>query len=151
MYQFYYVSCPVNQKIKEQIGQPEGAVNQRDFKLTVFSFDNDSNLNTEEGKEKLREVGLNDELDVGRWIAVKLANSEENDISQNVLKFINEKEKSTLNSNKVSMCIFITQIFDAKIFEYITGLYLFTYYYIMYILIHLHACISPQGRELLRI
>ena len=98
----------------------------------MFAFDNDSNLNTEESKERLRKVGLNDELDVGRWIAEKLEDYEEYEISQNVIKFIEEKKKSTLNSSKVSMCIFITQIFDAKIFEYITGLYLFTHS-IMYI------------------
>ncbi len=82
---------------------------QRDFKLTVFSFDNDSNLNTDEGKEKLRKVGLKDELDVGRWIAEKLQDYEQNDVSQNVIKFIAGKEESTLNSNRVSMHIFINQ------------------------------------------
>jgi hypothetical protein len=59
-------------------------------------------LNTEEGKEKLRKAGLSDELDVGRWIAEKLQDYEENDVSQNVIKFIEGKEKSTLNSNRVS-------------------------------------------------
>ena len=71
----------------------------------MFSFDNDSNLNSEEGKERLRKAGLNDELDVGRWIAAKLSNCEEYGVSQNVIKFIEGKEKSTLNSNRVSMCI----------------------------------------------
>ena len=68
--------------------------------MTVFSFDNDSNLNTDEGKEKLRNVGLKDELDVGRWIAEKLQNDEQNDVAQNVLTFIEQKEKSTLKSNR---------------------------------------------------
>jgi hypothetical protein len=99
--------------------------------MTVFSFDNDSKLNTEEGKERLRKAGLNDELDVGRWIAAKLQNYEQDDVSQNVTKFIAEKEKSTLNSNRVSMCIFITQLFDAKIPESIN----------LYIYLH----ILPQG------
>ena len=85
--------------IKKQIGQPKSG-HQRDFKLAVFSFDNDSKLNTEEGKEKLRKAGLNDELDVGRWIAEKFLDYEQNEISQNVIKFIRGKEKSTLNSNK---------------------------------------------------
>jgi hypothetical protein len=58
-------------------------------------------LNTEEGKEKLRKAGLNDELDVGRWIAEKLYDDNQNVVAQNVFKFINGKEKSTLNSNKV--------------------------------------------------
>jgi hypothetical protein len=90
------------------------------LKLTVFAFDNDSTLNTDEGKEKLRKAGLSDELDVGLWIAEKLQDYEQNDkeqnvVSQNVVKFIDGKEKSTLNSNRVSMCIFESQLFDAKI------------------------------------
>ena len=63
--------------------------------MTVFSFDNDSILNDDKGKEKLRKVGLKDELDVGRWIAEKL----EEDVGENFLKFINGKKESTLNSN----------------------------------------------------
>ena len=79
------------------------------MKLTVFAFDNDSNLNTDVKKEKLRQVGLKDELDVGRWIAEKLHDDQndkdqndkdQNDVSQNVIKFIEEKEESTLNSNR---------------------------------------------------
>ncbi|XP_028411558.1 uncharacterized protein LOC114534202 isoform X1 [Dendronephthya gigantea] len=84
--------------IKEQIG-PTKHGHQRDLKLTVFAFDNDSKLNTEEGKEKLRKAGLSDELDVGRWIAEKLEDCGQNDVSQNVIRFIEGKEKSTLNSN----------------------------------------------------
>ena len=80
--------------IKEKIGQPEGG--QRDLNMTVFSFDNDSILNTDEGKENLRKVGLKDELDVGRWIASKL----DEDVRWNFLKFINGKKESTLNSNR---------------------------------------------------
>jgi hypothetical protein len=60
-------------------------------------------LNTEEGKEKLRKAGLSDELDVGRWIAGRFLDYDQDDISQNVIKFIEGKEKSTLNSNKVSI------------------------------------------------
>ena len=71
--------------------------------LTVFSFDNDSNLNTDQDKEELRKVGLKDELDVGRWIAEKLQDDDQNDVSQNVIKFIEGKEESTLNSNKEIM------------------------------------------------
>ena len=72
----------------------------------MFSFDNDSNLNNDEGKDRLRKAGLNDELDVGRWIAAKLQNCEEYVVSQKLMKFIEGKDKSTLNSNKVSRCIF---------------------------------------------
>ena len=71
--------------------------------LTVFSFDNDSNLNNEEGKVKLRQAGLNDELDVGRWIASRLQDCEQTDVFQNVIKFIKAKQLSTLNSNQVSI------------------------------------------------
>jgi hypothetical protein len=60
-------------------------------------------LNTEEGKEKLRKAGLSDELAVGRWIAGRFLDYDQDDISQNVIKFIEGKEKSTLNSNKVSI------------------------------------------------
>jgi hypothetical protein len=67
----------------------------------VFSFDNDSNLNTDEWKKKLRAVGLNDELDVGGWIAEKLQDDDQKDVAKNVIKFIDGKEKSTLNSNRV--------------------------------------------------
>lgn len=87
------------QGIKDQIGQPE--IGQRDFKFTVFAFDNDSQLNCEENKDKLRQAGLNDELDVGRWIAEKLEANKQSDLSQRVFNFIQGKEKSTLNSNKV--------------------------------------------------
>ena len=115
----WFVFFTLKQTIKEQIGQPERG-HQRDLKLTVFAFDNDSTLNTDEGKEKLRKAGLSDELDVGLWIAEKLQDYEQNDkeqnvVSQNVVKFIDGKEKSTLNSNRVSMCIFESQLFDAKI------------------------------------
>ena len=82
--------------IKEKIGQPEYG-HQRGFKLAVFALDNDSNLNTEEGKKKLRKAGLSDELDVGRWIAEKFQDYDQNEVSQNVIKFIDQKEKSTLN------------------------------------------------------
>ena len=41
-------------------------------------------------------------MDVGRWIAEKLQDHEDNDLSQNLIKFIEEKETSTLNSNRVS-------------------------------------------------
>ena len=75
----------------------------------MFALDNDSCLNTDEGKEKLRKAGLSDELDVGRWIAEKLQDYEENDVSQNVIKFIEGKDKSTLNSNRVSIPIFTSQ------------------------------------------
>ena len=68
--------------------------------MTVFSFDNDSNLNTDVNKEKLRKVGLKDELDVGRWIAEKLQDDDQNDVSQNIITFIEGKKESTLNSNK---------------------------------------------------
>lgn len=51
----------------------------------------------------MRKAGLSDELDVGRWIAEKLQDYEQNDVSQNVITFIEGKEKSTLNSNRVSM------------------------------------------------
>ena len=67
----------------------------------VFAFDNDSKLDCEEGKDKLRQAGLNDELDVGRWIAEKLEDNEQSELSQEVLKFIQQKESSTLNSHKV--------------------------------------------------
>lgn len=99
-----------NQKTKEVIGQPKGGC-QRDFKLTVFAFDNDSKLNTDQSKEELRKAGLSDELDVGRWIAEKLQEYEENDLSQNVIRFIDEKQTSTLNKNWVSMSIFIALSF----------------------------------------
>ena len=69
----------------------------------MFAFDNDSILNTEEGKEKLRKAGLSDELDVGRWIAEKFLDDEQDEVSENLTRFIEKKEKSTLNSNKVSM------------------------------------------------
>ena len=82
-------------------------MHKRDFKLTVFAFDNDSKLNTDENKEKLRKAGLSDESDVGRWIAEKLNDYEENELSQNVIRFIEEKETSTLNTNRVSMNIII--------------------------------------------
>ena len=76
---------------------------------------------------------MSDELDVGRWIAEKLQDYEQNDaeqnngernvVSQNVVKFIDGKEKSTLNSSRVSIYVhFYNSIFDAKIFEHITGL-----------------------------
>ena len=39
----------------------------------------------------MRKVGLKDELDVGRWIAEKL-HGEQNEVSQNVIKFIEGKE-----------------------------------------------------------
>ena len=67
----------------------------------MFAFDNDSNLNCEEGKDKLRQAGLSDELDVGRWIVEKLEDNKQSDLSQRVFSFIKKKEKSTLNSNKV--------------------------------------------------
>jgi hypothetical protein len=78
----------------------------------VFSFDNDSNLNTDEWKKKLRAVGLNDELDVGRWIAEKLQDDDQNIVAKNVIKFIEEKETSTLNSNKVSLVYYLGRNFS---------------------------------------
>ena len=78
----------------------------------VFSFDNDSNLNTDEWKKKLRAVGLNDELDVGRWIAEKLQDDDQNIVAENVIKFIEEKETSTLNSNKVSLVYYLGRNFS---------------------------------------
>jgi hypothetical protein len=93
----------------EQIVQPESG-HQRDFKLTVFALDNDSKLNTEEGKEKLRKAGLNDEVDVGRWIAEKLQDYEQNEVSQAVIKFIEQKERSTLNSHRVSVNVSSTSL-----------------------------------------
>jgi hypothetical protein len=78
----------------------------------VFSFDNDSNLNTDEWKKKLRVVGLNDELDVGRWIAEKLQDDDQNIVAKNVIKFIEEKETSTLNSNKVSLVYYLGRNFS---------------------------------------
>ena len=89
--------------------------------LTVFSFDNDSNLNNEKGKDKLRQAGLNDELDVGRWIASRLQDCEQSDVSQNVIKFIEEKERSTLNSNRVSMRLLRNSLTEKITFEYIPG------------------------------
>ena len=67
----------------------------------MFAFDNDSKLNCEVGKDNLRQAGLSDELDVGRWIAEKLEDNQQSDLSQRVFSFIKKKEKSTLNSNKV--------------------------------------------------
>ena len=65
----------------------------------MFAFDNDSKLNSDEGKEKLREVGLSDELYVGHWIAAKLENQyESQDLSQNLLKYLQKKKSSTLKS-----------------------------------------------------
>ena len=89
--------------------------------LTVFSFDNDSNLNNEEGKGKLRQAGLNDELDVGLWIASRLQDCEQTDVSQNVIKFIEGKERSTLNSNQVSMRLLLNSGAERIIFEYVPG------------------------------
>ncbi|XP_046840911.1 uncharacterized protein LOC124434999 [Xenia sp. Carnegie-2017] len=83
--------------IKKKIGLPESS-NQRDFKLSVLSFDYDSYLNSEKWKAKLRKVGLCDELDVGRWIAEKLEDQYElHDLSQTFLKYIENKESSTLH------------------------------------------------------
>lgn len=75
----------------------------RDFKFTVFSFDNDSNLNCENGKDNLRQAGLQDELDVGRWIVEKLEDNKQSDLAQSLFNFIKRKEKSTLNSKMVSV------------------------------------------------
>ena len=74
----------------------------------MFAFGYYSNLNTDENKEKMRKVGLKDELDVGRWIAEKL-HCEQNEVSQNVIKFIEKKENSTLRSNRVSTRSFLYQ------------------------------------------
>ncbi|XP_046840222.1 uncharacterized protein LOC124434378 isoform X1 [Xenia sp. Carnegie-2017] len=87
--------------IKTKIGLPESG-HQRDFKLAVFALDNDSKLNSDEGKAMLRRVGLCDELDVGRWIAEKLDDEyESHEISQNLLKYIENKKSSTIDSCKV--------------------------------------------------
>lgn len=89
------------QCIKTKIGLPESG-HQRDFKLAVFALDNDSKLNSDEGKAMLRRVGLCDELDVGRWIAEKLDDEyESHEISQNLLKYIENKKSSTIDSCKV--------------------------------------------------
>ena len=75
----------------------------------MFAFDNDSKLNSDEGKEKLREVGLSDELYVGRWIAAKLEDQyESQDLSQNLLKYIQKKKSSTLKSY---LCKVILNVF----------------------------------------
>lgn len=64
----------------------------------------------------MRKAGLSDELDVGRWIAEKLEDYEQNDVSQNVLTFIREKEKNTLNSNRVSIyIIFRTKFYEVRV------------------------------------
>ena len=73
--------------------------------MAVFSFDNDSNLKTDEGKAKLRKAGLKDELDVGHWIAEKLRDDDEK-VFENFIKFMQGKEKSTLTTCCVSYAIF---------------------------------------------
>ncbi|XP_046840168.1 uncharacterized protein LOC124434327 [Xenia sp. Carnegie-2017] len=87
------------EKIKSKIGSSEKS-HQRDFTLAVLAFNNDSKLNSDEGKEKLRQVGLSDELYVGHWIAAKLEDQyESQDLSQNLLKYLREKKSSTLKSH----------------------------------------------------
>ena len=89
--------------LKKKIGLSENG-HQCDFKLAVFAFDNDSTLNSDEGKAKLRKVGLSDELDVGRWIAEKLkVQYGLSDLSHNFLKYIECKDSSTLKQCKVGI------------------------------------------------
>lgn len=73
----------------------------------AFGLDNDSCLNSEEGKEKLVQAGIKDEVDVGRWIAKELQENKQEDLSERLLKFIAEKKSTTLHPSKVSHCIII--------------------------------------------
>ena len=74
----------------------------------VFDLDNDSCLNSDEGKQKLVQAGLYDEIKVGRWIAEKLRDNKDNELATRVLKFIMEKKSSTLNLHEVSYIIQLT-------------------------------------------
>ena len=93
-----HLSCFSVQKITTQIGQPK--TGKRDFEFVVFDLDNDSCLNTKEGKQRLVEAGLHDEIKVGRWIAEKLRDKDDI-LADNVCNFILKKKWSTLRYDEV--------------------------------------------------
>ena len=93
-----HLSCFSVQKITTQIGQPK--TGKRDFEFVAFDLDNDSRLNTKEGKQRLVEAGLHDEIKVGRWIAEKLRDKDDI-LADNVCNFILKKKWSTLRYDEV--------------------------------------------------
>lgn len=76
--------------IQEKLGEVPSCT----VKFFSFSQDRDSVLNSEEGRQKLREVGIGSPLDVGEWLAdVFRRRFGQDDLADRLHTFTHKKQK----------------------------------------------------------